>query len=26
MEKNGVVGPLQSNGTREVIAPPPPER
>ncbi|WP_455375090.1 DNA translocase FtsK [Kaarinaea lacus] len=25
MEKNGVVGPLQSNGTREVIAPPPPE-
>ena len=25
MEKNGVVGPLQSNGTREVIAAPPPE-
>jgi len=25
MEKNGVVGPLQSNGSREVLAPPPPE-
>jgi S-DNA-T family DNA segregation ATPase FtsK/SpoIIIE len=25
MEKTGVVGPLQSNGTREVLAPPPPE-
>ncbi len=25
MEKQGVVGPLQSNGTREVLAPPPPE-
>jgi S-DNA-T family DNA segregation ATPase FtsK/SpoIIIE len=25
MEKAGVVGPLQSNGTREVLAPPPPE-
>ncbi|WP_455200471.1 DNA translocase FtsK [Kaarinaea lacus] len=25
MEKNGVVGPLQSNGQREVLAPPPPE-
>jgi S-DNA-T family DNA segregation ATPase FtsK/SpoIIIE len=24
MEKSGVVGPLQSNGMREVIAPPPP--
>ncbi|MHB8254052.1 MAG: DNA translocase FtsK, partial [Acidiferrobacter sp.] len=26
MERSGVVGPLQSNGSREVIAPPPPER
>ncbi|NOZ52871.1 MAG: cell division protein FtsK [Gammaproteobacteria bacterium] len=25
MEKSGVVGPLQSNGNREVLAPPPPE-
>ncbi|OGI44160.1 MAG: cell division protein FtsK [Candidatus Muproteobacteria bacterium RBG_16_65_31] len=25
MERAGVVGPLQSNGSREVIAPPPPE-
>jgi len=25
MEKSGVVGPLQSNGSREVLAPPPPE-
>ncbi|MEO1890044.1 MAG: DNA translocase FtsK 4TM domain-containing protein [Cycloclasticus sp.] len=25
MEQCGVVGPLQSNGTREVLAPPPPE-
>jgi len=25
MERTGVVGPLQSNGSREVIAPPPPE-
>jgi S-DNA-T family DNA segregation ATPase FtsK/SpoIIIE len=25
MEGAGIVGPLQSNGTREVIAPPPPE-
>ncbi len=25
MEKNGVVGPLQTNGSREVLAPPPPE-
>ena len=25
MERSGVVGPLQSNGSREVIAPPPPE-
>lgn len=25
MEESGIVGPLQSNGTREVIAPPPPE-
>ena len=25
MEKSGVVGPLESNGSREVIAPPPPE-
>ncbi len=24
MEKAGVVGPLQSNGSREVLAPPPP--
>ncbi len=24
MERAGVVGPLQSNGSREVIAPPPP--
>lgn len=24
MEKSGVVGPLQSNGSREVLAPPPP--
>ena len=26
MEKTGVVGPLQSNGSREVLAPPPPPR
>ncbi|MFV1993325.1 MAG: DNA translocase FtsK, partial [Acidiferrobacterales bacterium] len=26
MEKAGVVGPLQSNGSREVLAPPPPGR
>jgi len=25
MEQNGVVGPLQSNGKRDVLAPPPPE-
>ncbi|MDH5650084.1 MAG: DNA translocase FtsK, partial [Gammaproteobacteria bacterium] len=25
MEKTGVVGPLQSNGSREVLAPPPPK-
>ena len=25
MEMAGVVGPLQSNGKREVLAPPPPE-
>jgi S-DNA-T family DNA segregation ATPase FtsK/SpoIIIE len=25
MERRGVVGPLQSNGSREVLAPPPPE-
>jgi len=25
MERTGVVGPLQSNGSREVIAPPPPK-
>lgn len=25
MEQTGVVGPVQSNGTREVIAPPPPK-
>ena len=25
MEKAGIVGPLQSNGSREVLAPPPPE-
>jgi len=25
MERCGVVGPLQSNGSREVLAPPPPE-
>ncbi len=25
MERSGVVGPVQSNGSREVIAPPPPE-
>ncbi len=25
MEEAGVVGPLQSNGSREVLAPPPPE-
>ena len=25
MERVGVVGPLQSNGSREVLAPPPPE-
>ncbi|MCI0400862.1 MAG: DNA translocase FtsK 4TM domain-containing protein [Gammaproteobacteria bacterium] len=25
MERSGIVGPLQSNGAREVIAPPPPE-
>jgi S-DNA-T family DNA segregation ATPase FtsK/SpoIIIE len=24
MEHAGVVGPLQSNGSREVLAPPPP--
>jgi S-DNA-T family DNA segregation ATPase FtsK/SpoIIIE len=26
MEKSGVVGPLQPNGSREVLAPPPPAR
>ena len=26
MEKSGVVGPMQSNGNREVLAPPPPPR
>ena len=26
MERTGVVGPLESNGNREVLAPPPPER
>src|SRR5690606_22903055 len=26
MEQSGVVGPLESNGSREVIAPPPPEQ
>lgn len=26
MEKEGVVGPLQTNGSREVLAPPPPPR
>ncbi len=26
MEKSGVVGPLQPNGSREVLAPPPPPR
>jgi S-DNA-T family DNA segregation ATPase FtsK/SpoIIIE len=26
MEKAGVVGPMQSNGNREVLAPPPPPR
>jgi len=25
MEAAGIVGPLQSNGAREVIAPPPPK-
>jgi S-DNA-T family DNA segregation ATPase FtsK/SpoIIIE len=25
MERTGVVGPLQPNGSREVIAPPPPD-
>jgi S-DNA-T family DNA segregation ATPase FtsK/SpoIIIE len=25
MERAGIVGPLQSNGNREVLAPPPPE-
>lgn len=25
MEKAGIVGPMESNGTREVLAPPPPE-
>ena len=25
MERSGIVGPLQSNGAREVLAPPPPE-
>ena len=25
MESAGLVGPLQSNGAREVLAPPPPE-
>ena len=24
MEETGIVGPLQSNGAREVLAPPPP--
>jgi S-DNA-T family DNA segregation ATPase FtsK/SpoIIIE len=24
MEESGVIGPLQSNGAREVLAPPPP--
>lgn len=26
MEQAGIVGPLESNGTREVLAPPPPEQ
>lgn len=26
MESAGIVGPLQSNGAREVLAPPPPGR
>ncbi|WP_303903158.1 DNA translocase FtsK [Thiohalomonas denitrificans] len=26
MERAGIVGPLQSNGSREVLAPPPPEK
>jgi S-DNA-T family DNA segregation ATPase FtsK/SpoIIIE len=26
MEQSGVVGPLESNGSREIIAPPPPEQ
>jgi len=25
MEQAGIVGPLQPNGSREVLAPPPPE-
>jgi S-DNA-T family DNA segregation ATPase FtsK/SpoIIIE len=25
MEEAGLVGPLQANGSREVLAPPPPE-
>jgi S-DNA-T family DNA segregation ATPase FtsK/SpoIIIE len=25
MEESGLVGPLQANGSREVLAPPPPE-
>ena len=25
MEQAGIVGPLESNGNREVLAPPPPE-
>lgn len=25
MEQAGIVGPLESNGSREVLAPPPPE-
>ncbi|HID49703.1 MAG TPA: hypothetical protein EYP40_08880, partial [Chromatiales bacterium] len=26
MEHAGIVGPLESNGSREVLAPPPPEK
>ena len=25
MEETGIVGPLEANGSREVLAPPPPE-
>ena len=25
MENTGIVGPLENNGSREVLAPPPPE-